>query len=65
MGPDGKKPLAEWAHWRGPIDVNRFIKEGLATEWEGKLWCGSEADRKTLDSIIEADKRKPKPAPPQ
>lgn len=60
-----KKPLSEWAHWRGPIDVNKFIGNGVATEWEGKLWCGSEDDRKELSVLIEADKRKPKPAPPK
>ncbi len=65
MATDGKKPLAEWAHWRGPIDVNRFIKEGMATEHEGKLWCGSEADHKTLNALIEADKKKPATVPPE
>ncbi len=55
---DPKKPLAEWAHWRGAIDVNPHIRAGLAVPWEGKLWCGSEADRTKLNELIAADKGK-------
>lgn len=56
--PDGKKPLAEWATWRGPIDVNRFIREGMAAEWEGKLWCHSEADKAAVLKLIADDQAK-------
>ncbi len=65
MATDGKKPLVEWAHWRGPIDVNRFIKDGMATEHEGKLWCGSEVDREALEALIDANKKKATPRPPE
>ncbi len=60
---DPKRPLAEWAHWRGPIDINRFIREGMATEVEGKLWCHSEVDKAQLDKLILEDMRSPKRAP--
>lgn len=55
MTRDRKKPLAEWAGWRGAIDINRHIAAGMAVEWEGKLWCGSESDRQTLLALQDAD----------
>ena len=60
---DQKKPLADWAHWRGPIDVNRFIREGLAVAVGDKLWCHSIGDKTKLLELMEADAARPKQAP--
>lgn len=51
-----KKPLAEWNGWRGEISVNRHIRAGVASVWDGKLWCGSEKDRAELERLIADDR---------
>ena len=53
--PD-KKPLAEWKHWRGDLAINKHLPEGLAVEWNGKLWCGTLADMKKIEQLIADDR---------
>lgn len=58
LPPSTKKPLPEHAGWRGEVAVNPWLQHGMALEWEGKLWCGTEADRAEMLRLIEADKAK-------
>lgn len=43
-----RKKLEHWKDWRGEVKVNRFIREGYGSLWEGSLWVGSEAARQLV-----------------
>ena len=55
-----KKPLSDWASWRGEVKVNKHLRNTLAPGqgllWEGSVWVGSDEDREQLEQLIREDR---------